>query len=135
MADSVGGGMMTGDHFSNSLYKGKMAQKWPKIWTYDAFIVFIKSQDFGKFRLFLADFWPKNPIFFNFRVFRLKKKFRRKMYLVLGKSSNWPKNGYTCTLLPLLELLNPFFGYFVFLPFYGSQSTQKGLFMAQNTEN
>ena len=31
MADSVGGGMMTGDHFSNSLYKGKMAQKWPKM--------------------------------------------------------------------------------------------------------
>ena len=31
MADSVGGGMMTGDHFSNSLYKGKMAQKWSKM--------------------------------------------------------------------------------------------------------
>ena len=94
-------------------------------------MVFIKFQNFEKFCLILAVFWPKNRIFFNFREYVLKKKFWRKIYLVLdlGKWSNWPKAWYTCTLVHLLDLHRGDFGFFVFLPFYGARNAQNGLFL------
>ena len=67
-------------NFSYIIYKGKMGQKWPKMtikWLkmvqltpklvilciYDTFMNF---QIFVKIALFLADFWPKNRVFFVF---------------------------------------------------------------------
>ena len=74
-----------------------MGQKWPKIAIFCQkmvqmtsnldiwciYIVFIKSQNFENFRLFLAVFWSENRIFFNFRGYVLKKNFGRNIFTSL----------------------------------------------------
>ena len=90
MADSVGGGMMTGDHFSNSLYKGKMAQKWPKMtikwlkWSnwpqIGPYYVFVGLLWIFKILVKSAYFWSifgKKPVFFSldFSGKKLKREF------------------------------------------------------------
>ena len=77
-------------------------------------MVFIDFQNFGNFRRKLPDFWPKNRHFFADAAKILKPNFRRKSYLVCGKSSNWSKNRYKCTLGSLLQLQGPIFLIFRF---------------------
>ena len=80
-------------------------------------MVFIDFQNFVNFRRKLDDFWQKNR---NFLLTRqksakiLKKNFRRKMYQVHGKCSNWPKIGQKCTLGYFLQPQEGIFGYFAF---------------------
>ena len=77
---------------------------------------FIDFQNSWNFCWKLADFWPKNRHFFADAAKILKPFFRRKSYLVCGKSSNWSKNRYKCTLGSLLQLQGPIFFIFHFFP-------------------
>ena len=64
---------------------------------------FYQFPEFRQNRPKNARFFTKNGNFWRFSGIPIKKNLRRKMYLVLGKWSNWPKNWYKCTLGPLLQ--------------------------------
>ena len=101
-----------------------------KIWHMMYLYGFYWFPKFWKISLIFGRFLAKKLYFFQCSRVRFEeKKFRRKNVHVLWKLSNWPKNWYTCTLGPLLDLHKSFFGFFVFLPFYGSRNAQKGIFL------
>ena len=61
-------------------------------------MVFIDLEIFNKIAKKLADFWPKNVIFFADSAKNVYPNFAVKLELVSGKWCDWPKNWYTYSL-------------------------------------
>ena len=106
----------------------KMTQMPPNYDIWCIYMVFIDFQNFGKFRLFLADFWPKTGFFFADSAKKWKKMFGGKCMEFLENGPIGLKIGINVPKRCYYNILRTLFLYLVFLPFYGSRNAKKGLF-------
>ena len=85
---------------------------------------------FWKFSPKIARFLGKKPVFFRDSA-KIKKNLRGKIYLLLGKWSNWPKNWYKCTLGSLLQHNEELFWIFCVIAILRVQIFSEGTIFCQ----